>query len=66
VHCLGDAHVYNNHISPLQEQLQRQPRPFPKLVIKRPEITDICDFKFEDFELIDYNPHPRIAMEMAV
>lgn len=46
-------------------QLKRVPREFPKLVIKR-EVTDIDDFKFEDFEIVGYNPHPKIAMEMAV
>lgn len=65
VHTLGDAHVYVNHIEPLKIQLQRKPRPFPKLLIKR-EVKDIDDFKFEDFEIVGYNPHPKIAMEMAV
>lgn len=65
IHTLGDAHVYVNHIEPLKIQLQRKPRPFPKLLIKR-EVKDIDDFKFEDFEIVGYNPHPKIAMEMAV
>lgn len=46
-------------------QLSRTPRPFPKLVIKR-NVENIDEFKFEDFEVVDYNPHPKIAMEMAV
>ncbi|XP_033751747.1 thymidylate synthase-like [Pecten maximus] len=65
VHTLGDAHVYVNHIEPLKEQLAREPKPFPKLVIKR-KVEDIDDFKFEDFEIVDYKPHPKITMEMAV
>lgn len=65
VHSLGDTHVYLNHIEPLQEQLKRKPRKFPKLVIKR-QVEDIEDFKFDDFEIVDYNPYPKIHMEMAV
>ncbi|KAH8334585.1 hypothetical protein KR059_011768 [Drosophila kikkawai] len=65
VHTMGDAHVYLNHVDPLKEQLQRTPRPFPKLVIKR-KVQDIEDFRFEDFEIVDYNPYPKIQMEMAV
>lgn len=66
VHTLGDAHVYLNHIEPLKEQLTREPRDFPKLKIKRPEVSDINEFKYEDFDLVGYKPHPKIAMEMAV
>ncbi|XP_060085352.1 thymidylate synthase-like [Ylistrum balloti] len=65
VHTLGDAHVYVNHIDPLKEQLAREPKPFPKLVIKR-QVEDIDDFKFEDFEIVGYQPHPKIEMKMAV
>ncbi len=65
VHTLGDAHVYVNHEEPLKLQLSRQPRPFPQLVIKR-QVADIADFTADDFEIVDYNPHPRIKMEMAV
>ncbi|XP_017464196.1 PREDICTED: thymidylate synthase [Rhagoletis zephyria] len=65
VHTLGDAHVYNNHIEPLKEQIARKPRPFPKLVIKR-EVKNIEDFTFNDFEVLDYKPYPKISMEMAV
>ncbi|KAK3774805.1 hypothetical protein RRG08_034894 [Elysia crispata] len=65
VHTMGDAHVYVNHIGPLKEQLKRKPRPFPKLVIKR-QVTDIEDFKAEDFEIVGYKPYPKIKMEMAV
>lgn len=65
VHTMGDTHVYLNHVDPLKEQLQRTPRPFPKLVIKR-QVQDIEDFRFEDFEIVDYNPYPKIQMDMAV
>ncbi|XP_010215905.1 PREDICTED: thymidylate synthase [Tinamus guttatus] len=65
IHTLGDAHIYLNHVEPLKVQLQREPRPFPKLRILR-EIEDISDFKAEDFQIEDYNPHPPIKMEMAV
>ncbi|KAL3842324.1 hypothetical protein ACJMK2_020353 [Sinanodonta woodiana] len=65
VHTLGDAHVYVNHIEPLKEQMKREPRSFPRLVFKR-QVADIDDFKYEDFEIEDYHPHPKISMEMAV
>ncbi|XP_071274062.1 LOW QUALITY PROTEIN: thymidylate synthase [Agelaius tricolor] len=65
IHTLGDAHIYLNHVEPLKVQLQREPRPFPKLRILC-EIKDISDFKAEDFQIEDYNPHPPIKMEMAV
>ncbi|XP_064400622.1 thymidylate synthase-like [Halichondria panicea] len=65
VHTLGDAHVYLNHIEPLQQQLKRKPRTFPTLEITR-EVNSIDDFKFEDFVINGYKPHPKIQMEMAV
>lgn len=65
IHTLGDAHVYSNHCDALEEQLKREPRPFPKLNIKR-QVTSIDDFKFEDFEIVGYSPHPKIKMDMAV
>ncbi|XP_018326854.1 thymidylate synthase isoform X2 [Agrilus planipennis] len=65
IHTLGDSHVYLNHITPLQQQLKRKPRPFPCLYIKR-EISKIEDFIFEDFELRGYKPYPKIDMSMAV
>ncbi|KAK5849839.1 hypothetical protein PBY51_014142 [Eleginops maclovinus] len=65
VHTLGDAHIYNNHIEPLKVQLQREIRPFPKLKILR-KVESIDDFRAEDFEICDYNPHPTIKMPMAV
>ncbi|XP_030254333.1 thymidylate synthase [Sparus aurata] len=65
VHTLGDAHIYINHIEPLKVQLQREIRPFPKLKILR-QVESIDDFRAEDFEICDYNPHPTIKMQMAV
>lgn len=65
VHTLGDAHVYLNHVDPLKVQLERQPKAFPKLIIKR-KVETIEDFKFEDFAVEGYDPYPKITMEMAV
>ncbi|PFX25523.1 Thymidylate synthase [Stylophora pistillata] len=65
VHTLGDAHVYLNHIDALKKQLEREPRPFPTLKITR-EVPNIDSFKFDDFEIIGYNPYPTIKMQMAV
>ncbi|EHN00240.1 Cdc21p [Saccharomyces cerevisiae x Saccharomyces kudriavzevii VIN7] len=65
IHTLGDAHVYKDHIEVLKQQIKRDPRPFPKLKIRR-DIKDIDDFKLEDFEIEGYNPHPRIQMKMSV
>ncbi|KAK7881741.1 hypothetical protein WMY93_030150 [Mugilogobius chulae] len=65
VHTLGDAHIYVNHIEPLKIQLEREIRPFPKLKILR-KVEKIDDFRAEDFEICDYDPHPIIKMQMAV
>jgi len=65
IHTLGDAHVYLNHVDALKEQIQRTPRPFPKLVIKG-EKKNIDDFMYEDFEIVGYDPHKSIQMKMAV
>lgn len=64
IHVMGDTHIYNNHVEGLTEQLGRTPRSFPKLKINR-QVASIDDFRFEDFELVDYNPHPAINMEMV-
>lgn len=61
----GDCHIYNNHFEQTVEQLSREPRPYPKLVIKR-RPTSIFDYKFEDFEITDYNPWPHIKAPIAV
>ncbi len=65
VHTFGDAHIYNNHIEQVQLQLTREPRPLPKMIIN-PEVKNIFDFKFEDFTLVDYDPHPHIAGKVSV
>ncbi|KJE89206.1 thymidylate synthase [Capsaspora owczarzaki ATCC 30864] len=65
VHTIGDAHVYLNHIDPLKEQLKREPRPFPTFKLNR-KVTEIDDFRFEDFVITGYNPHAKIEMDMAV
>ncbi|XP_023006898.1 bifunctional dihydrofolate reductase-thymidylate synthase-like [Cucurbita maxima] len=65
IHVIGDAHVYRTHVRPLQEQLQKLPKPFPTLKIN-PEKNDIDSFAAADFELIGYDPHEKIAMKMAV
>jgi thymidylate synthase len=65
VHTFGDAHIYLNHIEQVKLQLTRDPRPLPKMVIN-PDIKDIFDFKFEDFSLQDYDPHPHIKGVVAV
>jgi thymidylate synthase len=65
VHFLGDAHVYSNHVGALEEQLQNAPRAFPTLHINQ-AVTDIDNFKFEDFEIRGYHPHQKIPMKMAV
>ncbi|KRX91685.1 Thymidylate synthase, partial [Trichinella pseudospiralis] len=65
IHTIGDAHIYLTHVDALKVQLERKPRPFPKLKILR-NVENIDDFRAEDFELIDYKPYPKISMPMAV
>jgi thymidylate synthase len=65
VHTLGDAHLYNNHIEQAKLQLSREPKPLPVMKIN-PGVKDIFDFKFEDFTLEDYDPHPHIKGIVAV
>ena len=65
VHTFGDAHIYNNHIEQVKLQLSRDTRPLPKMEIN-PEIKSIFDFKFEDFTLVDYDPHPHIKGAVAI
>jgi len=65
IHTMGDAHVYADHADALKGQLERAPREFPTLKINR-QVDDIDDFKFEDFELVGYDPHPSIKMNMSV
>lgn len=65
IHTFGDAHIYSNHMEQVQLQLSRDPRPLPTMKIN-PEVKDIFDFEYEDFELINYDPHPHIKGEVAV
>jgi thymidylate synthase len=65
VHTLGDAHIYTNHMEQVNEQLTRALRALPQMKIN-PNVTDIFSFKFEDFELINYDPHPAIKGLVAV
>jgi thymidylate synthase len=65
VHTFGDVHLYTNHFEQAKLQLSREPRPLPKLVIKR-KPNCILDYQFDDFELVDYHPHPHIPAPVAV
>ena len=65
IHTFGDAHIYNNHIDQVKLQLSRDARPLPKMEIN-PEIKSIFDFKFEDFKLVNYDPHPHIKGAVAI
>lgn len=65
IHTFGDLHIYSNHIEGAQEQLTREPRPLPKMIIN-PEVKDIFEFKFEDFQLTEYNPYEHIKFDIAV
>mgnify|MGYP003337107194 CR=1 FL=1 len=65
VHTLGDAHIYTNHFEQTELQLSREPKSLPKMIINK-EVKDIFEFKFEDFQLIDYEYHPHIKGKVAV
>ena len=65
IHTTGDTHLYVNHLEQVKLQLTREPRSLPKMKIN-PEVKSIFDFKYEDFELVDYDPHPHIAGKVAV
>ncbi len=65
VHSFGDVHLYNNHIEQAKLQLTRSPKALPKLIIN-PEVKDLFSFKYEDFQLVDYNPEPHIKAAVSV
>jgi thymidylate synthase len=65
IHTFGDLHLYSNHLDQAREQLSRTPRPLPKMRIN-PAVREITGFRFEDFELTEYDPHPAIKAAIAV
>jgi thymidylate synthase len=65
VHTTGDTHLYLNHMEQTDLQLTREPRPLPQMRLN-PEVKNIFDFKYEDFELLNYDPHPHIKGVVAV
>ncbi len=65
IHTFGDAHIYNNHFEQVELQLSRPILPLPKMILN-PEVKNIFDFTFEDFTLVDYNPHPHIKGVVAI
>tara|TARA_B100000519_G_scaffold203169_1_gene224543 strand:+ start:10306 stop:11100 length:795 start_codon:yes stop_codon:yes gene_type:complete len=65
VHTLGDAHLYSNHLEQTMLQLSRAPRKLPRMIIN-PEVDNLFEFAFDDFELVDYDPHPHIKAPVAV
>jgi thymidylate synthase len=64
VHSIGDLHLYSNHLEQAKLQITRAPRPLPRLVIKR-KPDSIFEYRFEDFEIVDYDPHPHIPAPIA-
>ena len=65
IHTSGDAHLYLNHLEQAQRQLARAPRALPQMVIN-PAVQSVFDFRYEDFKLVGYDPHPHIAAAVAV
>ena len=65
VHTLGDAHIYNNHFEQVRLQLTREPRQLPKMIIN-PDVKNIFDFKYDDFQLEGYDPHPHIPGAVSI
>jgi thymidylate synthase len=65
IHTFGDLHIYSNHLEQVNLQLSRDFRPLPQMIIN-PEVRTIFDFKFEDFTLVNYNPHPSIKADVAI
>jgi len=65
IHTLGDVHLYNNHLDQARTQLERMPRPSPQLKLKNIR-KSILEYEFDDFELLNYEPHPHISAPVAV
>ena len=65
IHTIGDAHIYLNHQEQVDLQLTRSPRPLPQMLLN-PDVKNIFDFKYEDFELVNYDPWPHIAGKVSV
>lgn len=65
IHTLGDAHLYSNHLEQTKTQLTREMRPLPRMILNQ-EVKSIFDFKYEDFQLVGYDPHPALKAEVAV
>lgn len=65
IHTLGDAHLYSNHLEQAKLQLTREHRPLPRMILNQ-EVKSLFDFKYEDFQLVGYDPHPAIKAEVAV
>lgn len=66
IHTYGSLHLYMNHLDQAREQLTREPRPLPILAPFRDSINEIADFKFEDFLIVNYDPHPAIKAPISV
>lgn len=65
VHTFGDVHLYNNHIDQAKEQLSRDFRPLPKMIIN-PDVKNLFDFTYDDFQVVDYDPHPHIKAAVSI
>jgi thymidylate synthase len=65
VHTFGDVHIYSNHKEQIKEQLSRSPKPLPIMKLN-PNVKNIFDFTYEDFELLNYEPHPLIKGKVAI